>query len=73
MKDLSEAMRSLKTQLDQMSTFCEKWTDNMEDIDADKLLDLEKEFLCCKKKVFNAANGVNREIITLSRDCTIKV
>ena len=58
MKDLSDALRSLKTQLDQMSCFCENVMEkHIEDIDEETLLEIEKEFLCCKKKLFNAANG----------------
>lgn len=73
MKDLSDALRSLKTQLDQMSCFCENVMEkHIEDIDEETLLEIEKEFLCCKKKLFNAANGVNREIINLSKGVPVK-
>lgn len=45
---------------------------HIEDIDEETLLEIEKEFLCCKKKLFNAANGVNREIINLSKGVPVK-
>lgn len=72
-KGLSEALTRLQSQLDEMSIACEKWVGDIEEFDPNMLLELEKEFLCCKKKVFNAANGVSREFIRISHESPIKV
>ena len=80
MKKNPEALQSLREQLDQMSEFCdelEKVLQNndgcMENIDADTLVKLEAKYLCHKKKLLNATNGLNADFINTLRKSAVKV
>ena len=67
-KDLSEALRLLKAQLDQMSDFCDDVMEkDFEDIDEEVILEIERKYLSCKKRMLNAANGVSGAFINISK------
>ena len=73
MEEMTKALRDLQMQLSQMSDFCNDVMEkDIEDIDEETLLEIERKFLCCKKKMFNAANGVNREFLNLLKEVPVK-